>query len=62
MNKNQSMIYPTMEIDWETKKAFFLPIFLEICVTNGMTKKVVINAPTQPKRVGHKPAPEPSNK
>ena len=30
INKNQSMIYPIIETDCDTIKAFFFPIFLDI--------------------------------
>ena len=40
----------------EIKKAFFLPSFLDIKVTMGMTKKVVTKAPQLPNNVGQMPA------
>ena len=43
-------------MSWHTMKAFFLPSFLDMKVTTGMTRKVVINAPTDPCMAGQVPA------
>ena len=37
-------------------KAFFLPIFFEIIAINGITKKELIKAQTEPWRAGQFPA------
>ena len=58
MNKNQSNTYPSTDIPWQIKKAFFLPVFLDTQATIGITIKVVAKAPTQPKSVGQIPASE----
>ena len=56
MNKNHSIIYPTIEIACESIKAFFFPIILDIQATVGITAKVVTRAPRLPNSVGHTPA------
>ena len=43
-------------MNWHTMKAFFLPNFLDRKVTTGMTRKVVIKAPTEPCMAGQVPA------
>lgn len=45
-----------IEMPCESMKAFFLPIFLDIHATVGITAKVVISAPTLPNSVGQMPA------
>ena len=44
-------------MDCEIINALFLPNFLDITVTIGMTKNVVTRAPTLPKSVGQIQAP-----
>ena len=47
-----------MEMPCDSMKAFFLPIFLDIQATVGMTTKVVMSAPTLPNSVGQIQAAE----
>ena len=59
--KNQSIMYPMMEILWEMMKARFLPNVFDILATIGITKNVVTSAPTLPKSVGQTPTAEASS-
>ena len=59
--KNQRSMYPMIEMAWLKMKARFFPRLLDIHATIGITKKVVIKAPTLPKSVGHTPTAEASS-
>ena len=49
-NRKYIIMYPKIEMPWAHIKAFFLPIFLDIQVTTGITIKVVPKAPKHPNR------------
>ena len=49
-------MYPIIEISWEMMNALFFPMRLDMRATRGMTKNVVINAPTDPCMAGQVPA------
>ena len=59
--KNQSIMYPMMEMLCEMMKARFLPNCFDMRATIGMTKNVVTIAPTLPKSVGQTPTAEASS-
>ena len=44
-----------MDIPCDIRNAFFLPSFLDMLATTGITKKVVMSAPMHPNRVGQMP-------
>ena len=50
-----------MEMPWLKMNARFFPNFFDNQATIGITKKVVINAPTLPNNVGHTPTAEASS-
>ena len=41
-------MYPIIDISCDIINAFFFPIFLDIKVITGITRKEVIKAPTDP--------------
>ena len=49
-------MYPIIEMHWARINALFFPIFFEMYVITGITKKDVMSAPTDPWRAGQFPA------